>query len=636
MNRFLEERYRDWIPASSFSYLVLGVLSSHYCRFVLADLLLLWTGIGCISIVFISFLKPIRKKLLSFAWGILLFFLLLTSGYTKRTAPFLNESKIWKDQSGAFVGKLLESANIEGLEKEISLGLVLGDAKNLNKDFKQDAKEGGILHLFAASGLHLGILLGCLFAVLKRFPILGYFLPRVIPILLGLFYFSFLGFPVSLARAWVFSSFLLLQTLFFRKTRPSDLLLASAGILFFWDPARSFGVSFLLSFGAVASILLLKPCLDLCFPQEVEEAGVLKKIGTFFRENLTLSFAAGLGTFPTLVAYFGTFSFGSLGINLLLVPLCGILLPLLYSALLIEFLSIPYLKDCLWISVKLLIEILGSITVFWSENELTFPKYYRGESKRLASVVLSLFIIFLFLIRSLPLRDAIKSPPSLSFAPEDPDRIRKNMNPIFLLRLTLLFFCIGFYYLLAVSSQYVRLPPIFYGDKFSFVIRNEKELVLGGKCKYSSNLFYNSFGKDPQLFCGESSGQTTIESVYIEDESCIRWILSCFRRRTDLLFQYGGKRKVSSLALTNWTVVPKRNRFSLPTEPGQLVRFEAGKDSVLSLTKFTQQGTGIILLSPRFGKSDTAKEWNKVRKQLGIGSGWEFIGGDELPGLPVF
>ncbi|EQA43922.1 competence protein [Leptospira broomii serovar Hurstbridge str. 5399] len=636
MKRFLEERYRDWIPSSSFSYLVLGILASQFCRFLLADILLIWTGIGCISIVLISSLKPIRKKLLSFAWGIPLFFLLLTSGFTKRTAPLLNESKVWKDKSSAFVGKLLESANVEGLEKEISLGLVLGDAKNLNKDFKQDAKEGGILHLFAASGLHLGILLGCVFAFLKLFPVLGYFFPRVIPILLGLLYFSLLGFPVSLARAWVFSSFLLLQTLFFRKTRPSDLLLASTGILYLWDPVRSFGVSFLLSFGAVASILLLKPCLDLCFPRDAEETGILKKMGYFFRENLTLSFAAGLGTFPTLVAYFGTFSFGSLGINLLLVPLCGILLPLLYSALLLEFLSIPYLKDCLWIPVKLLINILESVTVFWSENELTFSKYYRGEAKQLALIVLSLFIIFLFLIRSLPIRDTIKKSLNLSFSPEGNTRIQKNMDPILLLRLSLLVFCIGFYYLLAASSRYIRLPPIFYGDKFSFVIRNEKELVLGGKCKYSSNLFYNSFGKDHQLFCGENSGQTKIERIYIEDESCIRWILSCFRRRTNVLFQYGGKKTTSSLNLTNWQIVPKRNRFSLPTESGQLVRFEVGKDSVFSLAKITQHGTGIILLSSRFGKSDNVKEWNKVRKQLGIGPGWEFIGSNELPGIPVF
>ncbi|EPG74544.1 competence protein [Leptospira fainei serovar Hurstbridge str. BUT 6] len=636
MIRFLEEKYRDWIPSSSFSYLVLGILSSQFCRFLFVDFLLVWTGIGCISIVFVSFLKPIHKKALSFGWGILLFFLLLISGFTKRTAPFLNESKIWKDKSSAFVGKLLESANVEGLEKEISLGLVLGDAKNLNKDFKQDAKDGGILHLFAASGLHLGILLGCVFAVLKHFPVLGYFFPRVIPILLGLLYFSLLGFPVSLARAWVFSSFLLLQTLFFRRTRPSDLLIASTGILYFWDPVRSFGVSFLLSFGAVASILLLKPCLDLCFPQDTEDTGALKKIGFFFRENLTLSFAAGLGTFPTLVACFGTFSFGSLGINLLLVPLCGILLPLLYSALLIEFLSIPYLKDCLWLLVKILINILGKITVFWSENELTFSKIYRGESKQLALVVLVLFIVFLFFIRSLPIREEVKSSLNLSIVPKKSGIIRKIVDPILLMRLSLLIFCIGFYYLLAVSSQYVRLPPIFYGDKFSFVIRNEKELVLGGKCKYSSNLFYKSFGKDAQLFCGENSGQTTIENVYIEDESCMRWILSCFRHRTNARFQYGGKKSLSSRNLTNWQIVPKRNRFSLPTEPGQLIRFEVGKDSVFSLVKFTQQGRGIILLSPRFGKLDNAKEWNKVRKQLGIGSGWEFIGSNELPGIPVF
>lgn len=632
MIRFLEENYRDFIPASCFSYAVLGLLSGLFFESFLPDLLLPWTAIGALAIPFLRSHKRSTAKTLSFCLGILFFFLLLSFGPSKRSAPLLEESKIWKEASSRFVESRLDRGGIQGLAKEISLGLVLGDSRALNKEFKQNAKEGGILHLFAASGLHLGILLASIYAFLKRIPSLGFKFPRIFPVCVGWMYLAALGFPMSLARAWVFSSVLLLQNLAYRKQRSVDLLLGSIGILYFWDPSRSFGVSFLLSFGAVGSILLLKPSLDLCLPEMQAEDNRLGKIVLFLRENLTVSLAAGFGTFPVLVHYFGAYSFGSLGLNLLVVPLCGILLPLLYSVLFLEFLRVPFLKETAWVLVNYLLEILGKLTVTWADLEWSIQRFYLADSKEKAILLWVLFLLFLIGLRCFRKRKLEsngmdrktfgKNPPAPSKIP-------------FLFRIPIWIFslpiCISFHFLLAGIPEWKQFPSVFFGDRFTFVLRNGKELALGGKCKYSKKMLKEAFGKYRVLVCGTSP----LEKAYAEDESCAFWISLCVRKKRPLRFEYGitGTRK--AVPPEGWDVVAKRKEFYVDSTSLRMIRFEVGKDSLADLLQKTKQGSGIILLVPRYRSRDDPEDWNRFRKRLGIADGWKFIGGNELPGIPV-
>ncbi|TGK01341.1 ComEC/Rec2 family competence protein [Leptospira langatensis] len=661
MGLSLEKHYREWIPASLFSYFLAGILSGCFLENFYPDLTLVWISVHAIIIIFLSLRERKSKKILFLSWGTIFFLFLAVCGYTKRSAPFLSESQIWKKGFQSKIETLLDEANIQNEAREISLGLVLGDAKNLSKDFKKKAKEGGILHLFAASGLHLGILIGCLFSLFKRMPFLGYSLPRILPVLLGFLYLAMLGFPISLARAWVFSTWILLQSLLFRRSRPTDLLLISAGILYLWDPDRSFGVSFLLSFGAVAGILLLLPSLKHCLPKIPEEKTILSRFLGFWRENLAVSTAAGLGTLPSLIYYFGSYSFGSLGLNLILVPVCGILLPLLYFSLLLQACSLSILAKPIWQIVVSLLEFLERTTLFWSELDLSLVHYYRGKTKFFALGIWTLFLLFLFLWKWIGAPQEEEDVElDLTLSETDPfvkrrgaaslskNRIQDRTIPKFnrvclshssfpaVLRKRIWIlgfaFCFFFQVTLARSSYWIEIPPVFFGDKFSFVLQEERKLSLIGKCKYSSKIFYRSFGRDPELFCGD---HLNTREIYIEHESCLQWISECVRRRKDLSLKYGGKDKPKIAGFENWIRVPKAKEFSLPTPAKKMIRFEVGKDSLIELGKSTKAGSGIILLLPRFNIPEDPRQWNRVRKQLGIGPGWKFIGSDELPGIPV-
>lgn len=629
MGEYLEQTYRDWIPSSLFSYLILGLLSALFLDIFFPDLVLVWTAIHSISIIFFSLSFSSGKKISSFSWGVILFFILAIFGYTKRSAPFLEESGFWKKQFSQKINQTLDKAKIEGRAREISLGLVLGDAKGLDKEFKKNAREGGILHLFAASGLHLGILIGCMFFILKRIPFLGYHIPRILPVLLGLIYLTCLGFPISLARAWIFATWILLQSLFFRKSRPTDLLISSVGLVYLWDPVRSFGVSFLLSFGAVSGILLLLPIFQKCIPPIPEDKTILSRFLGFWRENLLVSLSAGIGTLPSLIYYFGTYSFGSLGLNLILVPICGILLPLLYFSLALESVHISLLAKPFWQIVLFLLEILEKVTLYWGESNWNWMYHYRGPTKFFGLVIWFLFLNFLFLWKLLPSDKIENSNLDLS----DSVKYKTRTHPL-LKNIWILGFCIccGFQFLLANSSTWIRLPDVFFGDRFTFLVQEKNRLVLGGKCKYSSKILYKSLGKDPERFCGNSK---TRNEIYIEHESCLEWISECLRRNQNLSLKYGGKEKPKTAGFENWILVPKLVEFQLP-DPGQkLIRFEVGKDSLLTLANRTKKGEGIILILSRFGMKDDPRDWNRFRKQLGIAPGWKFIGSDELPGIPV-
>ncbi|PJZ50861.1 ComEC/Rec2 family competence protein [Leptospira saintgironsiae] len=628
MGEYLEQNYQDWIPSSLFSYLVLGLLSTLFLDTFFPDLVLAWGAIHSINIILFSSLF-FGKKIPCLSWGVILFFVLAICGYTKRSAPLLEKSSTWKKEFSQKINQVLDKAKIEGRAREISIGLVLGDAKGLDKEFKKNAKEGGILHLFAASGLHLGILIGCMFAVLKRIPFLGYYIPRILPVLFGLLYLACLGFPISLARAWIFSAWILLQSLFFRKSKPADLLIASAGIVYIWDPVRSFGVSFLLSFGAVSGILLLLPCFQKCLPPAAEDKTILTRFIGFWRENLLVSLSAGIGTLPSLIYYFGSYSFGSLGLNLILVPICGILLPLLYFSLVLETICLSLFARPIWQIVLFLLEILEKTTLYWGESDWNWIHYYRGNTKFFGLGIWFLFLIFLFLWKLLPSGKIENSILDLSNSVKDKTNKVALSKKIWILGFCI---CCGFQFLLANSSTWIRLPDVFFGDRFTFFLQEKNRLVLAGRCKYSSKILYKSLGKDPERFCGNSK---TLNEIYIEHESCLDWISECLKRNQNLSLKYGGKEKPKIAGFEKWTLTPKLVEFHLP-DPGQkLIRFDIGKDSLLLLTNRTKSGEGIILLLPRFGMKEDPREWNRFRKQLGIAPGWKFIGSDELPGIPV-
>ncbi|MBM9501437.1 ComEC/Rec2 family competence protein [Leptospira sp. 201903071] len=640
----------NWIPCSSFSKFSFGTLFGICIRLIFPETSLLWIGITLALISCSLFLKK-RFRISEYIIFGIFFLIAVTALYPdrfqidagKQTFSFQRKNlfgkteTLFQDRFRERILRNLEEADLEKNTNRIALGLIFGEAKQLSKDFKQKAKEGGILHLFAASGLHLGILMGVQFRFLNLFPILGYSAPRILPLLTGFLYLSALGYPVSLTRAWIFAGILLVQGLFFRKLRPVDLLLCSAWILWIWDPLRFYSVSFCLSFGAVAGIFFFSYPMQVLLRFLSSENPVL----SLFKENLIVSFSAGLGTMPVLLIAFGAFSFGSILLNLVVVPLAGILLPILYLSLLLHETKIQFVLESSWSVTEFLIQIL-----FYLSNRLSKPLgFYKemGEALWLGIIgwlILSVSVFFFavwiekkFFLRE-ESKDVLKNIQNKEYTIKSK---KLTSSKKFHSAYCILFFLgmIGFHFFLYKAPDYFPEQNRIVNDRFFFLLRNGDSLFFSGKCKYSNKKIANAFRTSKRLYCGPFQGKN-LNKIYVEEESCLSWAFLCSQESPAGELLYSGR----DIDLWNHTSrVPLKKSDAIREialfGDSKILFFHTKKDSLSRLAQKTRSGKGWILLETPFGSKDRAEVWNRNRKLLGLSESWLFLEKDELQRIPL-
>lgn len=141
-------------------------------------------------------------------------------------------------------------------------GLLFGERADLSPDLEAVFRDAGVMHVLAVSGLHLSILLGFGWGLLRASGLsisaaYGVLLP------LTLLYLTLVGFKVSLVRASLMLAFIALgyalaeRGLILRRwSDPLQGLSWAAFVILGTTPAALFDVSFQLSFSATAGILL--------------------------------------------------------------------------------------------------------------------------------------------------------------------------------------------------------------------------------------------------------------------------------------------------------------------------------------------------------------------------------------------
>ena len=184
----------------------------------------------------------------------------------------------------------------------------------------------GIAHVFAVSGLHIGLTYLALDKLLKiitpneklSFAIVSAFL---------LLYVGFCGFTASALRAFIIIVVRSFAKLFGEKSDSSSNLAISAFIVLLINPLDLFSVGFLLSFSVYAGLILLTKPLALAL-----EKVVFKGVANVLSPCLI----AQIVSIPILVDCFGYASIFSFIFNLAIIPLVAFFFPfLLVSALLL-------------------------------------------------------------------------------------------------------------------------------------------------------------------------------------------------------------------------------------------------------------------------------------------------------------
>jgi ComEC/Rec2-related protein len=271
------------------------------------------------------------------------------------------------------------------IEQSISLGITddlavvklikaiaLGAHEQDLVDFLGDFKLTGTLHLFAVSGLHVGMLAVIIWFFLKLLR-----LPRwssvAVTIPLLFFYVAITGFRIGSLRAAIMTSLVLSGFLLYRQPQMINSLAATAFCLLLLESNLLFSMGWQFSFCVVFAILLLaspfEKILHACY---AFDPFLPKRFITpwqqwrhdFFHhvaQLLAVSAAAWVGSLLPSLFYFHLLSFSSLGANVLAVPLAFLILALAaLSSLLGSF--FPWLATIFnnsnWLCAKLLLLVV--------------------------------------------------------------------------------------------------------------------------------------------------------------------------------------------------------------------------------------------------------------------------------------
>ncbi len=215
------------------------------------------------------------------------------------------------------IGQLFDK-NFEPLVAAYLKGLFIADRTDIPESIKTIFVNSGVIHVLAVSGLHTGYITLILIALFGRFNKWI----RLVLISIGLFVFVHLAnLSPSVIRASIMSVLVLLNLSMQRKTFLMNSVCIAGLLILYIEPLDILNPSFQLSFTAVISIALIYPVLKEQF-KNFKKGKVIKYLLDMFLITLSVS----IGTFPFVASYYEKFSLISFVVNLIIIPLTGIIL----------------------------------------------------------------------------------------------------------------------------------------------------------------------------------------------------------------------------------------------------------------------------------------------------------------------
>lgn len=259
-------------------------------------------------------------------------------------------------------------------ESSLLLGVILGQRFTLPEKLEEAFISTGTLHVLAASGLNVGVLIlfclwiGNLFKLNRK-------ISSAISIPVIIIYTFCAGSSPSIVRASVMGIFALTALILDKEKELTHSIFLSALVILLFNPLWLFDVSFQLSYISVLGIFYLTPTLD-------KKISILPR---FIRLPLAVSLSAQIALYPVIAYYFYRISIISIIANIVIVPIVEFLLP---CGLLMNLASIPF-------------KFLGFpiAVINWFLSFLTIKAVYFFDKFPLASIWIgkpALFSIFIY------------------------------------------------------------------------------------------------------------------------------------------------------------------------------------------------------------------------------------------------
>lgn len=304
--------------------------------------------------------------------------------YLKETGiyyKFVQTSQARVTQAASTFKKLCHETNIkfrnflrlgepnEGQLSQIYIAMLLGQKAQLTQDQKNRFRTTGTMHLFAISGLHIGVIATVIWQMLllcrvpsKITPFLG------LPLLY--FYVEVTGAAPSAIRAFLMVAFFWASMAVQRQRSPLSALAASAVLVLLIQPSQLWQMGFQLSYLVVISILMFGlPLREKLWPLLQPNKFVPVANWSAFQRTkssildkllllLVISFSAWLASAPLSAGFFGFIAPYAILVNVLLVNMAALVISSGAIALAVAsfgFLQLAaFLNHSAWLGISLM------------------------------------------------------------------------------------------------------------------------------------------------------------------------------------------------------------------------------------------------------------------------------------------
>ena len=224
-------------------------------------------------------------------------------------------------------------ARIGGTEGAVAAALTVGDRSGIPAEARDALRDSGLAHLLAISGLHVGLLAGLVYWVVR----LALALPpqiaervaiRKVAALCALaaaaVYLVMSGASVATQRAFIMASVALLAIVFDRAAVTMRGLAVAAVVILLARPESLFEAGFQMSFAAVAALVAGYDATRDFWRRRAERHGIVARVVTGVMATTMTSVLAGTATAPIAAYHFNRLVVWGLPANLLATPLMGL------------------------------------------------------------------------------------------------------------------------------------------------------------------------------------------------------------------------------------------------------------------------------------------------------------------------
>lgn len=245
---------------------------------------------------------------------------------------------------------------IPAREAGIANALMTGERAAISAQDNQDMRNSGIFHIISISGLHISMIAGVVFFVVRflmaLFPAFALYHPikkyaAVIALLVTILYMFMVGATVPTVRSVIMTGIILLAVMFDRIPVSMRLVAIAALVIVGLVPETVISASFQMSFMAVAGLVAFYEGTRNFWVEMYRNGGWLRKGFIYLAGICMTTVIASIATAPFSIYHFQQFAnYGLLG-NLLAVPLTSFIV---MPSILLAYILMPFGLDgiALW------------------------------------------------------------------------------------------------------------------------------------------------------------------------------------------------------------------------------------------------------------------------------------------------